>query len=482
MRHLDPSMLDDLHLNLPMEAREEPACGILLATTPEAFDSLEKTWNSLLNGIECSVFQTFEWLRTWWKYKAEPGDTLHILVFYKRDLIVGIAPLYIHPVRALGMTVARRLTFIGTGLSDYVDLIVTPGYESDVYDALCRLLASGQTSWDIFDLEDVNESSHLVTHLPGVLKRNGLNVYTYQGNVCPFILLPDSPDDLFKGAGSTGENNYRRKNKKLQSKFSSEIKIFQSEKDDIDTGVADFCRIHGKRWKSMGYPSAFDDEQMQRYHIEFSRKFAHRGWLRLYVLYIHGQPIAVTYNFNYRKRIYMYHSNAHGPDDVMRCSPGLVVRCTSMLDGIREGMKIFDYLRGNESYKYQELHAKNSKNFLLRVMVPKPLSFIRFYLFLQTQMAIKSVNRSKREYYGYRRFVITDKPSFVGKLVFVGGIFVDLLKISYDFIYRHSPLRSINALSIRVNDKEEEDIDSADADDDAQNNSAPGSIRKEQSP
>jgi CelD/BcsL family acetyltransferase involved in cellulose biosynthesis len=453
MTQIRPSVLSGLHINLPPETPADSQCQIIVASTKEEFDALEEPWNLLLNLANTTVYQTFEWLRTWWKYKAGAGDKLHILVFYEDELVVGIAPLYIQTIRLLGLPVSRRLTVIGTGLSDYVDFLLDPAYEIDIYDAFCEHLVTHRMLWDVFDIEDVNESSHLVTHLPEVLTKNGLNVYSYQGNVCPFILLPDSPDDLFKGLGATTGYNFRRKVKKLQSKFSPEIKLYQSENDDIEKAIRDFSLIHGERWKSMGYPSAFDDEEMQKYHVEFSRKLAQRGWLRLFILYIGDKPVAVSYSFNFRKRIYMYHSNAHGPDEIMRCSPGMVIRGTAMIEGIREGMEVFDYLRGNESYKYREMQAQDSKNYLLRVVSTRPATVIRFYLFLLTEILQKAVNRTRREYYGYRRFIITDKPTVAGKIAFAGRTFRHLLRMGYDFLYRHSPLRSIRWLAIRPDDE-----------------------------
>ena len=429
-------------------------CTAEVISTARAFDLLEPAWNDLLGKAGATVFQSFEWNRAWWKYKAGRFDRLHILLFRCDGEIAGIAPLFIHPVRVAGVTVARRLTFIGTGLTDYVDILADPRHEAEVFGALVRLLTTEHSSWDLFDMEDVNETSHLVTQVAGMLKEAGLNVYTYQGNVCPYVLLPERAEELFQASGPASGYNFRRKQKKLQSKFSPELRIYRSEGDNLETAIGDFSRVHGGRWKSQGYPSAFDDPAMQAYHVEFSRHFARRGWLRLYILYAGGEPVATTYNFNYRGRIYMYHSNAHGPEELMRCSPGMVVRLTSMADGIAEGMKVFDYLRGDEPYKYRETAAQESKNYLIRAVSPGRRTMSRFYLFLLTEAVLKSVHRSQREYYGYRRFVITEHPGVAGRMRFVAGVAANLLKVMYDYFYRHSPLRSVRALAIRLEGEE----------------------------
>ena len=418
---------------------EGETCTVVVVDTDSEFMSLEPDWNKLISTADVSVFQTFEWVSTWWKYFGA-GCRLNCLVFRSDDRIVGIAPLFRKKVRMFGIGVATHVQFIGCWLSDYVDMIILPGAEARVLRAFADHLRATSGAWDVLDIQDVNERSPLVKQFPHLLEELGFTVTHYQGNVAPYIELPPTEDRLLQHSRGY---NYRRKVKRLQEKFKASVELYRYETDDVKGAVEMFSSIHGGRWNSLGHPSAFEDERHRAFHIEVSQKFAKRDWLRMFFLKVDHQPIAVNYAFNFRERIYMYQSNAHASGEIMKSSPGFVIQCIAMTEGIKEGMKVFDFLRGDEPYKYKEWDAVDSRNYLIRVSPKQPLNRFRFALFLVRELAGKCRSRIRFETYEYRRFKITDNPSLGKKLGFAGSKAAKLLGMGFRFIIRHSPLRSL---------------------------------------
>jgi len=427
----------------PLIADPVTRCRVRLVTTDAEFDALEGEWNRLLERANTTIYQTYEWQRTWWKYLATKQDRLHIVLFQYDDALVGIAPLYSR--RFFGVT---HLQMIGHGLSDYCDFLVQTGFEQMVYDAFALHLRASSRAWDVLDIEDVNETSPLLKQLPGTMENHEIRSFLYQGNVCPWIPLPATAETLMESMGTSTAANFRRKLKCLNQNFSVETSVIQNESDDIEHGIDEFSRIHGERWKSLGHPSAFDDPAFRAFHVEFSRKFARRGWLRLRFLHVDGVARAVNFEFHYDKRIYMYHSNAHGPENVMKCSPGIVSRKLTIEQGILEGMKFFDFLRGDESYKYIEWKATDSKNYLLRLSSPALMARPRFIFFLAVELAGKGVARSRRELYDYRRFLITGKRSPMSKLGYLSKKTGEMMILAYNFTLRHSPIKALHRLQV----------------------------------
>jgi CelD/BcsL family acetyltransferase involved in cellulose biosynthesis len=453
---------------------------IRIVETSAEFDALEEEWNGLLGQTNVTIFQTFEWVRTWWKYFNYPTDKLHILVFTVENRLVGIAPLYKEHLRIGGIRLATHLQYIGNSLSDYADFIILPGFEQGVYSAFARHLISTARDWDIFDIEDVNETSSLCHFLPGVLENNKLALYRYQGNVCPQLVLPSPEEIKAKGSGPATNYNFRRKMKKLQGSYNAEVQVIRDASDDIEKGIDDFSKLHGDRWKSLGHPSAFDDPYFREFHVEFSRKFAQRGWLKIFFLKIDGRPIAVSYDFNYNHHIYMYHSNAHGSDDIMKCSPGFLIRSLAMAEGIEEGMCVFDFLRGDEPYKYKEWNAVDSKNYLFRSTSPTRSGKVRFTLFLQYELVTKIIKRVKREYYDYRRFTFSQSSTFEEKITYVADKFTKLFILGCNFILRHSPIRALRQVQITQSSHTPQSL-STDDSASSKNNSTSGHSRKRES-
>jgi CelD/BcsL family acetyltransferase involved in cellulose biosynthesis/2-polyprenyl-3-methyl-5-hydroxy-6-metoxy-1,4-benzoquinol methylase len=410
--------------------------------TEQEFDAIEGEWNNLVQDSTCSVFQTFEWVRTWWKYFHRRHE-LKIMLFRESGKLVGIAPMFIQRVRVLGIPLARRLQFIGCGLSDYADFIIAPGYEQKVLTIFVKRILNVAEKWDILDLEDVNETSPVFQYLPNLLREHDLPVYRYQGNVCPQIALPETAEMLMQNLGSTTGYNFRRKFKKLQSGFTATVELYRSENDNLEKAYEQFSFIHGNRWRSQGYPSAFDKPIHSAFHNEIISKFAKRDWLRMFFLKAGTQPVAVNFSFNYKQRIYMYQSNAYGTEQIMKCSPGFLIRAIAMMEGIAEGCRVFDFLRGDEDYKYKEWKAVDSKNWFIRTSSPITANKARFYLYLSLEFLKKAKERVAREYYEFKRFQIVKKPTIEMTANYCLTKIAHLARLGAYFISRHSPLESI---------------------------------------
>ena len=77
-----------------------------------------------------------------------------------------------------------------------------------------------------------------------------------------------------------------------------------------------------------------------------------RGWLRLNFLTITGERAASYLNFTYNNEMLVYNSGLL-PEAYGRLSPGIVLLAWNIRHAIEEGISRFDFLQGDESYKYQ---------------------------------------------------------------------------------------------------------------------------------
>jgi CelD/BcsL family acetyltransferase involved in cellulose biosynthesis len=89
---------------------------------------------------------------------------------------------------------------------------------------------------------------------------------------------------------------------------------------------------------------------VQRFHREAARAMLRAGMLRLYALLVAGRLAAVLYGFRDRRRFYYYLA---GFDPALgKVSPGTLVVGHAIEEAAREGAGDFDFLRGQEAYKY----------------------------------------------------------------------------------------------------------------------------------
>jgi CelD/BcsL family acetyltransferase involved in cellulose biosynthesis len=74
------------------------------------------------------------------------------------------------------------------------------------------------------------------------------------------------------------------------------------------------------------------------------------GLLRLNVLRLDGRAVAVYYGFTHRERAY-YYLGGFDPE-FSALSPGTLAVAYAIEQALAEGVKTFDFLRGDERYKY----------------------------------------------------------------------------------------------------------------------------------
>jgi CelD/BcsL family acetyltransferase involved in cellulose biosynthesis len=77
---------------------------------------------------------------------------------------------------------------------------------------------------------------------------------------------------------------------------------------------------------------------------------AKEGNIRLSFLDVEGIRVASTIYFDYEHEFYLYNSG-YNPE-YASFSVGLMLKVFCLRDGIVEGKKRFDFLRGAEPYKY----------------------------------------------------------------------------------------------------------------------------------
>jgi CelD/BcsL family acetyltransferase involved in cellulose biosynthesis len=97
----------------------------VIGSTAE-FAALEKEWDELYQSCPAATpFQSWAWLFSWWEAYQQRGYSLRLITLRRPadGLLVGILPLMIK---------GRRLLFLGTGVTDYLDILVREGYEEEV--------------------------------------------------------------------------------------------------------------------------------------------------------------------------------------------------------------------------------------------------------------------------------------------------------------------------------------------------------------
>lgn len=302
----------------------------------DSFADLRAEWSPLVAEAEArGPFLNWEWQHLWWQTFGGDAE-LWLLAVRKGDALVGIAPFMVRQ---------GRLTFAcGQDVCDYLDVIARRGHEEDVARALASYLLGQDLS--VLDLHCLAGEATALRYLPGLLAEGGAEASTGPLDVCPALDLPADWESYLAALPKKDRHELRRKLRRLDD--AGAVRTYALVDGEIGTReVDDFLSLHRL---SAPEKAAFMDERMERFFRGIFTRLAGEGLLRLYFMELDGRRVAAALCFDQRDEMLLYNSGydpAHA-----RLSTGLLLKAACLKDAISLGRRRFDFLRGNERYKY----------------------------------------------------------------------------------------------------------------------------------
>lgn len=279
---------------------------------------LEADWWSLWHrDPAASVFQSPAWLIPWRNEFAE-GES-RILVIREGGRLTALLPLFQY---------RSRLLLWGAGTSDRLDGIFDPELDP-------AQLSAGLAQLDKpIDLFQVHPGSPLLTApLPaGWSERRG------HGEPCPDLALPTRlPHNMARNL-----RYYRRR----------ALRAGVAEPERVEPDVFDdLVDLHGRRWRGRGQLGVLSDPRVVAWHRAALPALEAAGLLRLYAIRRHGHTLAALYVLMSRHRA-CYYVGGFDPD-FESLGLGTLLVGHAIGEAEREGAHAFDFLRGQEPYKYR---------------------------------------------------------------------------------------------------------------------------------
>lgn len=331
-------------------------------TDVQGFQALENDWGKLYESSEeATVFQSFAWNFIWWKHFGHKlGRRLCLLVFRSplTSEIVGLAPL----MRTLWYaTPLVRLSFIGTGTSDYLDVLAAPDAKPRIMDAFYRAIEN--ISWSIADFQQLRATGVVMAQSPPpIANYDYLDVFLER---CPYVKLLGSWSDLLLSLGKKTRSNVNYYERNVAKTHDVEYKRVEDE-SEIPKEMHRLFQLHQRRWNERWLPGVFGSSGIRHFHSEVAIALARVDALRLFCLRLDGETQASLYCFKSRGRM-MYYQGGFEPT-LSKYSLGTILTGYALRQALEEGLPVFDFLRGNEPYKakWTQESETNSRRFVTR--------------------------------------------------------------------------------------------------------------------
>jgi CelD/BcsL family acetyltransferase involved in cellulose biosynthesis len=308
--------------------------------------SLETEWSELARRRAYpTVFLTPDWIRIARRYDRRQEITLRVA-----DR--GIA--------ALARDTDGTISFAGGELTDYQDIVAAPEDARTVAGALAEWIAAERTPRVRFDF--VPEETSTADAMSPVLGAAGYQVSVERLVTAPRMELPASFDAYVQGLGKKKRHELRRKLRRLET--GRRVAFRFADESERVTVLDRFMALHHR---SRGEKAEFMTPETERFFREVADALAARGWLRLGVLNVDGDDAAVLFGFAYARTLALY--NAAYDPNLAALSVGIACAAYAIRAAIAEGLRTYDFLRGDEPYKYD---LGGTDHWLLRLEANRP--------------------------------------------------------------------------------------------------------------
>lgn len=280
-------------------------------------------WKTVFSkAAHTSPFVSYEWFSAMCYHLLK--DDPEVMICWNKTQPIGIIP---------GTVKKNTLTFlVDKRVTDLIDIIALPGYEEQVLEELASFITSNDLHLDISPLET---ESPLCRLLPSLVS----DVNTEPADLCPILPLTSSWTGYLSGLSGKLRHELRRKLKKATD---IEIKVLEPSHLDV------FFKL---MVSSGSGKKDFLQEKIRHFLTAIVDAFAANQWLRMRVAFLDSKPVAALFSFQMNDRIYLYNSGFD--PDCFEFSPGIVIIGKDIMAAIDEGIKYYDFLRGDEDYKFR---------------------------------------------------------------------------------------------------------------------------------
>ena len=320
-------------------------------------------WNALLSESVNNVpFLRYEYLSAWWSTRGGgewPEAELALVSARENGRLAGIAPLFLteHEGR-------KVLMLLGSiEISDYLDLIVRgedlPAFLSGL---LGFLAADSALAWGGLDWYNLPEDSPTLAALETASGKRGWDYTNEPFRPSLYVPLPGDFEEYLMNIDKKQRHEIRRKMRRAEGVEHSVRWYIVEDESTLDAEIDDFLALMANDHHKDEFLTEVMRTQMRTsVHAAFQA-----GWLQLSFLEVDGQKAAGYLNFDYGNRIWVYNS---GLDfDFGDISPGWVLLGYLLQWANEHGRSEFDFMRGDEDYKYKFGAVKRD---VMRVRVVK---------------------------------------------------------------------------------------------------------------
>jgi len=286
------------------------------------------------------------------RHEVEPGDaeTATRIRHHEGTALTPVAP------------TAKAIFFGASYHADYATILAAPADLPAVAEALAGYLADDASGddpghpapWDVVDLRRLRCGDPTADVLAEAFGRREMSedwtLNLEREDVAPVVLLPEGVD--FEGYLSTLDKKSRHEIRRKFRRAEAVGELVLSPSTDPLGDIETFIELHQRKWGAAGlFPPTPGGDASRVFLRRLFETCGPEGAVRLSFLTVGGRRIAAGIHVETDDTMMFY--NAGVDPDARDLSPGVLLAGSYLRQAIESGKRRFDFLRGNEPYKYE---------------------------------------------------------------------------------------------------------------------------------
>lgn len=315
---------------------------------------VEELWTDIQKRSVHSYFNSWGWISTWLaNLPSDSKITFH--VGYQAQTAVVAFFLGERKSRKYGVLPSRSLALNATA-HPYYDILYIE-YNAVLYDSSISINSNSiinyilSLGWD-----------ELI--LPGISHKFAFEFNLIEKQARPFHVLMDHDTssfyvdlqkirDVSMNFMQLLSSNRRSQLRRSLKQYEANGKIHIHEAISIEEAIDLYNKLiqhHQLEWKKRGEAGAFANQFLYQFHKDLIEKRFTKGEIQVLHIYTDEMDIGYIYSFVYDRDILFYQSGFNYQDN-NNYRPGLVSHYLAILHNTQKGMKTYDFLAGDSSYK-----------------------------------------------------------------------------------------------------------------------------------
>ena len=296
-------------------------------------EDLEEEWKALADSAD-HPFATWEWNEGSWRHLGEGGELYAFACRDQRGRLAAVLPMYV--ARRLGT--ARIARFIGRG--DLRGPVCAPADRGLAGEAMRGAIGPGRGAARCCSPSGFPAA-------PAGTRPSAAACWRPSADpVLP--LAGETWEGLLASRSRNFRQQVRRRERRLVEEHGLSFRLSSGPaalEDDFETLV----RLHGQRWG--GRTTGVFEGANGEFQREFAAAAERRGWLRLWIAEIGGEPVAAWYGWRFAGSEWYYQAGRDTSFDEL--SLGFVLLAHTVREACADGVDAYRFLDGAEPYKWR---------------------------------------------------------------------------------------------------------------------------------